>query len=610
MGQNQIRNFCIIAHIDDGKSTLADRLLEQTGTILKRAMQKQVLDQMELERERGITIKAKAVRMPWLAPDGKVYQLNLIDTPGHVDFTYEVSRSLTAVEGALLVVDASQGIQAQTLANAYAALEHNLYLIPVINKIDLTNARTEEVSREIESVFGFNREEIICISAKEGKGTDKILNAIIRHIPPPAGSKNSPLKALIFDSKYDSYKGVIAFIRVIDGVIKNGENLRLMSNDIIFESLEIGIFSPEMDALTSLQAGEVGYVATGLKNVTDCHVGDTITTVINPAFQPLSGYREAKPMVFAGLYPIESNEYPALRDALDKLKLSDASISYEPESSTALGFGFRCKFLGLLHMDIVQERLEREYGLRLLVTAPNVAYKVIKRDGSTILVDNPAKLPPPQEISEMQEPWLSATIITPDRYIGPVMELLSQYRGRFERLDYLSGNGETEASFSWKQVSVKFTLSMGMLLANFYDQLKSATQGYASLDYTPSGYQTGHLVKLDILVNGQQVDALSRIVPSGIASSEGRILVDKLRALIPRQLFDVAIQAAVGGKVIARETVKALRKNVLAKCYGGDVSRKRKLLEKQAEGKKRLKRIGQVEIPQEAFMAVLKKNNA
>jgi len=607
MEQKQIRNFCIIAHIDHGKSTLVDRLLEMTKTIPEWRMQEQFLDQMELERERNITIKAKAVRMNYNAPDGQQYQLNLIDTPGHVDFTYEVSRSLAAVEGAILVVDASQGIQAQTLANLSIAMEHNLRLIPVINKIDLSNAQPEEVAGALKSSLGFDEKEIIFASAKQGTGIDKVMQAIIERIPPPQRNQDAPLRALIFDSKYDPYKGIVAFIRIVDGNISTGEQLKLMSTGKLSEALEVGIFKPEMSPLPILDAGEVGYIATGLKNANDCQVGDTITATHNPASQPLPGYRPAKPMVFAGLYPIETKDYHRLRDALDKLKLSDASLSYEPESSNALGPGFRCGFLGLLQVDIVRERLEREYGLQLLLTTPNIAYQLDKRDGTIAMVDNPARLPPLYEIKEIHEPWISARIVTPNKYIGAVMELVPLYEGQFRQMEYLGENKE-EGNPIWKQAILKYDMPLSAILVDFHDRLKSCSQGYASLDYTFAEYRPAHLVKLEILVNNQPIDALSRIIHADQAFTAGRALVKKLRELIPRQLFDVAIQAAVDGKIIARETVKALRKNVLAKCYGGDVTRKRKLLEKQAEGKKRLKKIGQVEIPQEAFITMLKRD--
>ncbi len=599
---HHIRNFCIIAHIDHGKSTLADRLLELTGTIEKREMREQGMDQMDLERERGITIKAKAVRMEYHAPDGQTYQLNLIDTPGHVDFTYEVSRSLAACEGAILVVDASQGIQAQTLANVYYAMEQDLAIIPVINKIDLPNARPEEVAQAIEEVLGFPRGGILQVSAREGTGVPQLLQAIIERLPPPRGDPGGPLRALIFDSKYDPYKGVVAYVRVVDGEVRVGERLRLLAYRKDVEALEVGFFRPGPVPAQSLKAGEVGYVATGLKAVDECPVGDTITTEARPAQELLQGYRPAKPMVFAGLYPIDPGGYQPLREALEKLKLNDASLAYEPEQSSALGFGFRCGFLGLLHLDIVRERLEREFGLALLVTAPSVAFQVLKRDGSEARVESPSALPPPQDIQEIREPWMAVSIVTPSQFIGAVMELATGREGESLGMEYLGHRASP-----WERVLLKYEIPLRTLLADFYDQLKSRTQGYASMDYVVAGYRPGRLVKLEVLVHNQPVDALSRIIPRGEAHQEGKALVTRLRKLIPRQLFDVAIQAAVEGRVIARETVKAMRKDVIAKCYGGDVTRKRKLLQKQAEGKKKLKRIGQVEVPQEAFMEVLKK---
>ena len=577
-------------------------MLEFTGTIEKRLMQEQVLDQMDLERERGITIKAQAVRMEHCTPEGEAYQLNLIDTPGHVDFSYEVSRSLAACEGAILVVDASQGIQAQTLANVYIALEHNLVLIPVINKIDLPNAEPEKVALELENVLGFSQKDMILASAKEGTGIPEILRAVVSRIPPPTGNPDGPLKALIFDSKYDSYKGVVAYVRLIDGRVKQADKLRLIFTAKNIEALEVGVFKPWLTPIGSLSAGEVGYVATGLKNVRDCQVGDTITSEVHPAPQPLPGYRPAKSMVFAGLYPIESNDYPLLRDALDKMKLNDASLSYEPESSTALGFGFRCGFLGLLHMDIVRERLEREYGLNLLITAPSVAYQVIKTDGAKLMVDNPANLPSPTEIAEIHEPWMTISLITPSQYLGAIMELVQDRRGVYKKMEYL---GEDTKGIGGGRVLLEYEIPLSSILMNFYDELKSRSQGYASMDYNFLGYRAARLVKLDVMLNGQAVDALSSIVLADEAYQQGRSLAEKLRKVIPRQLFDVAIQAAVGQRIVARETIKALRKNVLAKCYGGDITRKRKLLEKQAEGKKKLKRIGQVEVPREAFLEVL-----
>ena len=604
MDQSRIRNFCIIAHIDHGKSTLADRLLESTGTVSKRDMSEQLLDSMDLEREKGITIKAAAARMSYHDADGIEYEFNLIDTPGHVDFAYEVSRSLAACEGAVLVVDASQGIEAQTLANVYLAMNLDLKLIPVLNKIDLAHAEPERVAHELERVIGFDREEVIAASAKEGIGIPAILQAIAERIPAPKGSAQAPLQALIFDSKYDAYKGVVAHVRVFNGELTGRQPLRLMQTEVVFEPLEYGIFSPQMRPLASLACGEVGYVATGLKDVAECRVGDTITLAAAPAPAPLPGYRQAKPMVFAGVYPTDSDEYQELREALSKLSLNDASLVYEPESSAALGFGFRCGFLGLLHLEIVQERLEREYGLSLLTTAPSVEYVVELTTGAEMFVDNPSTLPDPSRISEIREPWAKIDVITPSRYIGQVMELVTNRRGQFLKMEYLEP--ENEIAQGEARVLLEYDIPMAEILVDFYDQLKGGTSGYASLDYHLSGYRAANLVKVDVLVNGASVDALSLITHSANANREGRLLVSKLQHLIPRQMFDVPIQAAVGGRIIARETIKALRKNVLAKCYGGDITRKRKLLEKQAEGKKRMKRVGNVEIPQEAFMAVLR----
>ena len=604
MDQSRIRNFCIIAHIDHGKSTLADRMLELTGTISPRQMTEQVLDQMDLERERGITIKATAVRMRYRAEDGQEYELNLIDTPGHVDFTYEVSRALAAAEGAILVVDASQGIQAQTLANVHMAMEHNLVIIPVINKIDLSAAEPERVAQEIEAVMGYGQEEMVFASAKEGVGTQEVLEAVVQRIPPPSGRVQARLRALIFDSKYDPYKGVIAYLRVTDGSLSTKRPLRLMSNQRELDPLEVGVFRPAFAATERLTTGEVGYVATGLKTVRDCRVGDTITYDDHPASEPLPGYRPAKPMVFAGLYPANADEFALLRDAIDKLRLNDAALSYEPESSIALGPGFRCGFLGLLHMDIVQERLEREYDLDILVTAPSVEYRVLKADGEEMAVDNPAKLPRIEEVLEISEPWMNVSIITPERYIGALMELVTGRRGEFKRMDYLE-HGPLEDATT-RRVLLEYQMPLSEMLLDFYDQLKARSQGYASMDYTFSHHAPANMVRLDILVNQQPVDALSAIVHADRAQRQGRQLVEKLRSLIPRQLFEVPIQAAIGGRVIARETIKAVRKNVLAKCYGGDVTRKMKLLEKQKAGKKRMKRVGNVDIPQEAFMALLR----
>jgi GTP-binding protein LepA len=596
MDPSKIRNLCIIAHIDHGKSTLTDRLLEATGTVAKREMVEQVMDQMDLEREKGITIKAKAVRMLYRARDGNEYELNLIDTPGHVDFTYEVSRALAACEGAILVVDATQGVEAQTLANLYLALEHNLVILPVVNKIDLPSARPDEIAREIERLLNVPNEQIIRASAKTGAGVPEILEAIVAHIPAPRADSTLPLRALIFDSKYDAYKGVVAYVRVVDGELHKAEKLRLMSSGLEVDALEVGVFRPKMVAGESLGAGQVGYVATGLKNVRDIQVGDTITRSAQPADTALPGYRPAKPMVFAGFYPVETNDYPLLRDALDKLKLNDASLTYEPETSAALGFGFRCGFLGLLHMDIVQERLEREYDLNLIATAPSVEYRVLKRDGSVITVDNPAEMPGGEEIEEIEEPWMHIQVFTPKEYIGPIMDLVVQRRGTFDKMEYLDE----------QRVMLTYFIPLSELIIDFYDQLKSRTRGYASLDYTFADYRASDLVKMTILVNDEVVDALSMIVHKDYAYPRGAALCKKLKEVIPQQLFPVPIQAALGGKIIARETIRALRKDVLAKCYGGDITRKRKLLEKQKAGKKRMKRFGTVEIPQEAFMAVLK----
>jgi GTP-binding protein LepA len=593
--QQTIRNFCIVAHIDHGKSTLADRLLEVTGTLSLREMSEQVLDQMELERERGITIKAKAVRMHYRLRDGQTYQLNLIDTPGHVDFAYEVSRSLAACEGAIVVVDAAQGVEAQTLANVYLAVEHDLELVPVINKIDLPNADPERVRHEIQEIVGLPGDECILASAKQGTGVDEILEAIVQRIPPPAGDPDAPLRALVFDSHYDPYKGVIAYVRLVDGAVGPDDRLRMMANDQRVDVLEVGVFSPRMTPTDRLSAGEVGYIATGLKDVRELQVGDTITQAASPAPEPLPGYRPAKPMVFAGLYPTANDDYVLLREALEKLRLNDASLLYEPESSVALGFGFRCGFLGMLHMEIIRERLEREYGLDLLITAPSVEYHVYTTDGELRTVDNPALLPPPNHIQRVEEPWVSLSIIVPSRYIGTLMELVQSRRGVYKKMEYLDE----------QRVLLTYEMPLAELIVDFHDQLKSRTQGYASLDYQYADYRPAELVKLDIMVNQQPVDALSMIVHADKAYQQGRVLVEKLRTLIPRQLFDVPVQAAIGNKIIARETIRAMRKNVLAKCYGGDVTRKRKLLEKQAEGKRRMKRLGSVEIPREAFMAVL-----
>ncbi len=599
MDQAHIRNFCIIAHIDHGKSTLADRLLEITGTLSKREMTEQVLDQMDLEREKGITIKAQAVRMRYHADNGEEYALNLIDTPGHVDFSYEVSRSLAACEGALLVIDAAQGIEAQTLANLYLAVEADLTIIPVINKIDLPSAQPDMIKEEIERVIGIPAEEAILASAKEGIGTHDILEAIVHRVPPPHGQRHNPLRALVFDSKYDPFKGVIAYVRVEDGSLKQGQRLQMMATGSTADVLEVGFFTPQLVSAGVLSAGEVGYVATGFKNVKDCRVGDTIAAFgQTDDVTPLPGYRPAKPMVFAGLYPIEGDDYPMLRDALERLQLNDASLVFGPESSLALGFGFRCGFLGLLHMEIIQERLEREYRLNLLATAPSVEYIVTRTDGSVLTIDNPAMLPPPTEVETIQEPIMDISVFAPSRHIGTIMELVTTRRGVFREMKYIEED----------RVLLTYRIPLGELIVDFYDQLKSRTQGYASLDYTFAEYAPADLVKLDILVNGEPVDALSLITHRDKAYAQGRALVERLKELIPRQLFEVPIQAAVGSHVIARETVRAMRKNVLAKCYGGDITRKMKLLNKQKEGKKRMKLVGTVEIPQEAFMAILSLN--
>jgi GTP-binding protein LepA len=591
----KVRNFSIIAHIDHGKSTLADRLLEQTHTVSQREMKAQLLDSMDLEREKGITIKARAVRMSYTARDGETYQLNLIDTPGHVDFSYEVSRSLAACEGALLVVDAAQGIEAQTMANVYLALEQDLAIVAVINKIDLPSAEPRKVAAEVGQLIGLLDDEIVQASAKTGLGVDGILEAIVRHLPPPRGNPAGPARALIFDSHYDPYKGVIAYVKIVDGRIASGDRIRLMANSKEAELLEVGFFDPELHPVSALGTGEVGYIATGLKVVHDVQVGDTVTLASNPASEQLPGYRPVKPMVFAGLYPVESEEYPMLRDALERLQLNDGSLTWEPESSDALGFGFRCGFLGLLHMEIIQERLEREYGIHLLATAPSVEYEVVLRGGTELRIDNPSDLPSPGEIEEIREPWLDISIIAPARYIGAVMELVTGRRGDYRELIYLDPD----------RVQMKFEMPLAELIVDFYDQLKSRTQGYASLDYVFKDMRPSDLVKLDVLVNGQPVDALSLISHRDEAYARGRELVENLRGLIPRQMFDVPVQASIGSRIIARETIRAMRKNVLSKCYGGDVTRKRKLLEKQKEGKARMKLVGNVEIPQEAFLAVL-----
>ena len=596
MSTKKIRNFCIIAHIDHGKSTIADRLIEYTGTLQKREMEAQVLDSMDLERERGITIKAQSVRILYKAQDGEEYILNLIDTPGHVDFSYEVSRSLAACEGALLVVDAAQGVEAQTLANVYLALEHDLEIIPVINKIDLPSADPERVKQEIEDIIGLDASEAVLCSAKSGIGIPDILEAIVNKVPAPPDKSDEPTRALIFDSRFDAYKGAIAYVRVKEGTIKAKDTIRMMHDQKDFDVTELGIFTPNLVPVQELPCGSVGCIAASIKNVADCHVGDTVTLADNPASEPLPGYRKAVSMVYCGLYPTESKDYENLRDALEKLQLNDAALEYEAETSLALGFGFRCGFLGLLHMDVIQERLEREYNLTLITTAPSVNYKVYKTNGEMLEVDNPAKLPPPTEIDYIEEPYVKATTIVPKDFVGTIMELSQDKRGEYQSMEYLD---ET-------RVSVVYHLPLSEIIYDYFDKLKSATKGYASLDYELIGYKQSPMVKMDILLNGEPVDALSIIVHKDRAATRGRALAEKLKELIPRQMFEIPIQAAVGTKIVARETVKAWRKDVLAKCYGGDISRKRKLLEKQKAGKKRMKAVGSVEIPQEAFMAILK----
>jgi GTP-binding protein LepA len=595
--QSRLRNFSIIAHIDHGKTTLSDRLLELTHTIDARQMTAQVLDSMDLEREHGITIKARAVRLEYTAADGLVYGLNLIDTPGHVDFSYEVSRSLQACEGAILVVDVTQGIEAQTLANVHLALKQNLTIIPVLNKIDLPSAQVDVVIEELENVLAMPREEVLLASAKDGTGVPEILEAIVQRIPPPRGDPDAPVQALIFDSHYDSYKGVVCHIRLAQGTLRGHDTLRLMGSGAEAELVELGVFRPQLVPVSELRAGEVGYVATGLKSVREAQVGDTVTTATAPADGPLPGYQPAKSLVFAGIYPVVGSDYPLLRDAMEKLHLNDASFSFEPESSIALGFGFRCGFLGLLHMEIVQERLEREFGQELIASAPSVEYEVVLMHGQgTVLVDNPSKMPNAGEIEEIREPWVKLGIVTPSTYIGTLMELATNRRGTFLEMEYLDP----------QRVLINFELPLAEVIVDFYDQLKTRTQGYASMDFEEIGYRAADLVKVDVLVAGDPVDALSVIVHRERSQAIGRELVHRLRGLIPRQMFDIAVQAAIGSNVISRETVVAMRKNVLAKCYGGDITRKRKLLEKQKEGKQRMKRVGSVEIPQEAFLAVLR----
>ncbi|EKZ0129812.1 elongation factor 4 [Enterococcus faecalis] len=594
--QEKIRNFSIIAHIDHGKSTLADRILEKTNTVSSREMQDQLLDSMDLERERGITIKLNAIELNYTAKDGETYTFHLIDTPGHVDFTYEVSRSLAACEGAVLVVDAAQGIEAQTLANVYLALDNDLEILPVINKIDLPAADPERVRTEIEDVIGIDASEAVLASAKAGIGIEDILEQVVEYVPAPSGDIEAPLKALIFDSIYDSYRGVVLNIRVIDGVVRPGDKIQMMSNGKMFDVTEVGVFSPKPIARDYLMVGDVGYITASIKTVQDTRVGDTVTLADNPAAEALPGYRKMNPMVYCGLYPIDTSRYNDLREALEKLQLNDAALQFEPETSQALGFGFRCGFLGLLHMDVVQERLEREFNLELITTAPSVIYHVNKTDGTTVVVDNPAEFPEPVTIESVEEPYVKAQIMVPNDYVGAVMELSQRKRGEFITMDYLDDY----------RVNVVYEIPLSEIVFDFFDKLKSSTKGYASLDYEMAGYRTSRLVKMDILLNAEKVDALSFIVHRDFAFERGKAIVEKLKKLIPRQQFEVPVQAAIGQKIVARSDIKALRKNVLAKCYGGDVSRKRKLLEKQKEGKKRMKQIGSVEVPQEAFMAVLK----
>ena len=595
--QSRILNFCIIAHIDHGKSTLADRLLEKTGVLQQREMTEQVLDSMELERERGITIKSKAVRMPYRARDGVDYELNLIDTPGHVDFAYEVSRALAACEGAVLVVDASQGIEAQTLANVYMALDHDLEILPVVNKIDLPSARPEVVKQEIEDEIGLDTENCPLVSAKQGIGIEDVLEDIVQKVPAPKGDTQSPLRALIFDSLYDNYRGAISYVRVKEGVLRVGDRIRMMASGREFDVTEVGTLLPgRYNATGELRAGEVGYVAASIKDIADIRVGDTITHVERPAQEPLPGYKPVLPMVFCGIYPADGADYDSLREALEKLRLNDASLSFEPETSQALGYGFRCGFLGLLHMEIIQERLEREFDLDLVTTAPSVVYRVIKTDGEILEIDNPTNLPPTNDIEYMEEPFVDAQVITPQEYVGAIMELCQNKRGTFRDMKYIEGG----------RVLLNYDMPLNEVIFDFFDNLKSRTRGYASFDYSLKGYVRSELVKMDMLLNGEICDALSIIVHKDRAYARGRSIAEKLKDVIPRQLFEIPIQAAIGGKIIARETVKALRKDVLAKCYGGDISRKKKLLEKQKEGKKRMRSVGSVSLPSEAFMAVLK----
>ena len=593
-----LRNFCIIAHIDHGKSTLADRLIERTGQVSKRDMEEQLLDSMDIERERGITIKLTPVRMYYTAKDGKEYEFNLIDTPGHVDFTYEVSRSLAACEGAILVVDATQGVEAQTLANVYLAIENNLEILPVVNKIDLPSARVDEAKKEIEEVIGLDASYAPCVSAKEGLNIDDLLEAIVKYFPPPDGDTDKPLKALIFDSYYDNYKGVILFVRLKDGRVKVGDKIKTFLSDTVYDVTEVGAFAPNLLPKAELAAGEVGYIAASIKSIQDVAVGDTVTFALNPAAEPLPGYKKVQPVVFCGIYPLDGSRFNDLKDAIMKLQLNDASLIFEPDTSVALGFGFRCGFLGLLHMEITQERIEREFNLEIITTAPSVSYLVHKTDGTEFFVDNPSHLPEPSDIEYMEEPIVKADIYTPPDYMGPVMDLCKEKRGVFKNMTYLDE----------RRVKLEYTLPLNEIVYDFFDGLKSRTKGYASFDYEIAGYERSRLVKLDILLNGEVCDALSTIVFEDRAYERGRTLCENLKEAIPRQLFEVPVQAAIGGKIIARETVKAVRKDVLAKCYGGDITRKRKLLEKQKEGKKRMRQVGSVQVPSEVFMEILKTN--
>ncbi len=607
--QDHIRNFCIIAHVDHGKSTLADRILEHTGAIAERDMQDQLLDTMDIERERGITIKMTAVRLTYRADDGQDYELNLIDTPGHVDFTYEVSRSLAACEGAVLVVDAAQGVEAQTVSNVNLAYNHNLILIPVINKVDLPAADPERVREDIENVLAVEAHDAVLASGKLGLGTHEVLEQVVRRVPPPSGNPTAPLRALVFDSHFDTYLGVVCYVRIVDGSVRPGQQIKFMASGREFEVNTVGIFRPQMAQTEALLTGEVGFLTASIKRIGEANVGDTVTDAQRPASEPLPGYRKAKPMVFCGLYPVDSRDYPDLREALEKLQLNDAALSFEPETSAALGFGYRCGFLGLLHMEIIQERLEREFGLRLIATSPSVVFRVQRTDGTQVEVENPANLPDPSQISVIEEPYVDATVFVPSAFIGAVMELARDRRGEFVHMEHITHGTSTSASKAGSQldrVILHYRLPLAEILLDFYDQLKSRTRGYASFDYEPSGYREGKLIKLDIVVNGEVVDALSLITHRDKAYHRARALTEKMKEVVPRQQFEVRIQAAIGGKVIAAESVRPFRKNVTAKCYGGDITRKRKLLEKQKEGKRRMKQIGNVEIPQEAFLSVLK----